>query len=291
MRALRAIAAIALCLAAPATILAGQSPLIQPAELKPIVSQVRLVDVRAGEEFAKGHIPGAVRLPTDRLDDSAQNREGLPISVEAAAAVFRELGIDPQTNVVVYDGRGGLQAARFFYVAEFFGHTHVRVLDGGWEAWLAEGGPQETETRTAAPGHFQPRPHPERIATAEWIQARPGAGAGTPVIIDARTADEYAGKRVAAGARGGHIPGAINIDWQTTVTGKGGGRMKSPEELKSIMQAAGVDRSREAVVYCGIGMRASYLYLVLRALGFTRVRNYDAAWVEWGGRADLPIER
>ena len=291
MRALRAIAAIALCLAAPATILAGQSPLIQPAELKPIVSQVRLVDARAGEEFAKGHIPGAVRLSVDRLDDPAQNREGLPISVEAGAAVFRELGIDPQTNVVVYDGRGGLPAARFFYVAEFFGHMHVRVLDGGWEAWLAEGGPRETETRTVAPGHFQPRPHPERIATAEWIQARPGAGAGTPVIIDARTADEYAGKRVAPGARGGHIPGAINIDWQTTVTGKGGGRMKSPEELKSIMQAAGVDRSREAVVYCGIGVRASYLYLVLRTLGFTRVRNYDAAWDEWGGHADLPIER
>jgi len=291
MRALRAIAAIALCLAAPATILADQSPLIQPAELKPIVSQVRLVDVRAGEEFAKGHIPGAVRLPTDRLDDASRNREGLPIPVEAAAAVFRELGIDPQTNVVVYDGRGGPPAARFFYVAEFFGHTHVRVLDGGWEAWLAEEGPQETEPRTVAPGHFQPRPHPERIATAEWIQARPGAGADRPVIIDARTADEYAGKRVAPGARGGHIPGAVHIDWQTTVTGQGGGRMKSPEELNSIMQAAGVDRSREAVVYCGIGMRASYLYLVLRALGFTRVRNYDAAWAEWGGRADLSIER
>ena len=291
MRALRAIAAIALCLAAPATILAGQSPLIQPAELKPMVSKVRLVDVRAGEEFAKGHIPGAVRLSLERLDDSAQNREGLPISVEAAAAIFRELGIDPQTNVVVYDGRGGPQAARFFYVAEFFGHTHVRVLDGGWQAWLAEGGPQETEPRAVAPGKFQPRPHPERIATAEWIQARLGAGAGKPVIIDARTADEYAGKRVAPGARGGHIPGAIHIDWQTTVTGQGGGRMKSPEELNSIMQAAGVDRGREAVVYCGIGLRASYLYLVLRALGFTRVRNYDAAWDEWGGRADLPIER
>jgi thiosulfate/3-mercaptopyruvate sulfurtransferase len=215
----------------------------------------------------------------------------LPISVEAAAAVFRELGIDPQTEVVVYDGRGGPQAASFFYVAEFFGHTHVRVLDGGWQAWLAEAGPQETETRTVPPGHFQPRPHPERIATAEWIQTRLGAGAGRPVIIDVRTADEYSGKGLPPGARGGHIPGAIHIDWRTTVTGQGGGRMKSPEELKSIMQAAGVDRSREAVVYCGIGVRASYLYLVLRALGFTRVRNYDAAWDEWGGRADLPIER
>lgn len=291
MRELRAIAAIVLYLAAPAIILAGQSPLIQPAELKPIISKVRLVDVRAGDEFAKGHIPGAVRLPTDRLDDAAQNREGLPISVEAAAAVFQELGIDPQTNVVVYDGRGGPPAARFFYVAEFFGHTHVRVLDGGWQAWLAEEGPQETEVRTVPPGHFQPRPHPERIATAEWIQARLGAGAGKPVIIDVRTADEYSGKGLAPGARGGHIPGAIHIDWRTTVTGQGGGRMKNSEELNSIMQTAGVDRSREVVVYCGIGMRASYLYLVLRALGFTRVRNYDGAWSEWGARADLPTER
>jgi len=291
MRELRAIAAIALCLAAPATILAGQSPVIQPAELKPIVSQVRLVDVRASEEFAKGHIPGAVRLSIDRLDDAARNREGLPIPVEAGAAIFRELGIDSQTDVVVYDGRGGPQAARFFYVAEFFGHTHVRVLDGGWPAWLAEGGPQETEMRTVPPGHFQPRPHPERIATAEWIQARLGAGAGKPVIIDVRTADEYSGKGLPPGARGGHIPGAIHIDWRTTVTGQGGGRMKNPEELKSIMQAAGVDLNREAVVYCGIGVRASYLYLVLRALGNTKVRNYDAAWDEWGSRADLPIER
>ena len=265
------------------------SPLIESEELKQSLGRVRVVDLRPAGDFQKGHIPGAVHCFVRRLDQQEANRRGLPLPLEQARALFHELGIHADTEVVAYDDHGGRFAARFFYFAEFFGHQRVRVLNGGWAAWLQAGGAPETEARPAPPGTFQPRVNHNRIATAEWIRERLEQK-NKPVVLDARSPEEYSGTVVTAGGRGGHIPGARNLDWRQTTTHNGRGRFRPPEELRRLVLEHGVDFGREVVAYCNSGTRSSQLYFVLRLLGHPRVRNYDGSWRDWAPRPEFPAE-
>ncbi len=263
------------------------SLLIEPADLKQSLGRLRVVDVRAAEDFAKGHIPGAVNRPVRTLDNLEANRLGLPLPLDQAGEMFRDLGIDKDTRVVAYDDHGGRYAARFFWVAEFFGHKHVRVLNGGWQAWLTEGGAQQTETTSPPPGSFRPRAGKNRIATAEWVRDRLDKKKKPP-LLDARTPEEFTGESAPNGLRPGHIPGAVHFDWRDTTTGNGRGRFKPTEELRRLVLARGVDFRRDCVVYCTLGLRASQLYFILRLLDHKKVRNFDGSWEDWSPRAGYP---
>ena len=264
------------------------SLLIEPKELKQSLDRVRVVDLRPAEAFQRGHIPGAVHCFVRRLDQQEANRAGLPLPLEQARALFRELGIDADRMVVAYDNHGGRFAARFFYLAEFFGHSNVRVLNGGWPGWQQAGGTVETEARPVSAGSFQPRANQNRIATAEWIRQRLELK-NPPLVLDARSPEEYAGDMARAGMRGGHIPGAVNLDWRETITENG--RFKTSEELRHLLQERGLDFGREVATYCNSGTRSSQLYFVLRLLGHPKVRNYDGSWLDWGSRPEFPVEQ
>ena len=144
----------------------------------------------------------------------------------------------------------------------------------------------ETEARPVPLGTYQPRANRNRIATAEWIRQRLGLEKN-PLVLDARSPKEYSGDMAPAGMRGGHIPGAVNLDWRETITENG--RFKTPEELRRLLQKHGVDFDREVVTYCNSGTRSSQLYFVLRLLGHPMVRNYDGSWLDWGSRLEFPV--
>ncbi|MFQ5846507.1 MAG: sulfurtransferase [Candidatus Methylomirabilales bacterium] len=261
---------------------------------------IRLVDLRAKgpagkAEYAKAHIPGAVYVDWTEIDDLASNRKGLPMDRAKAEALFSKLGIDNDTRVVAYDDTGGLWAARLFFVLEFFGHKNVAVLNGGLTRWMKEGRPLTAEKTTVAPKKFVASPNPTLIATAEWIKdnlRNPGVR-----VVDARTPMEYEGKRTHPGKvkdpdirRGGHIPGAVLINWVDTIN-TGDRTFKSAAELQKLFEAAGATRDREIVTYCRTGVRAAHDYFVARLLGYEKVRNYDGSWIDWGNRPELPLEK
>jgi thiosulfate/3-mercaptopyruvate sulfurtransferase len=279
----------ALLLGTPPALAQGTGLLVDAAWLSARLGDrdLRIVDmVTEAEEYQKGHVPGAVYL---NVNDSrvavAAGGFRLP-TVEEGARLLGGLGIGPDTRVVIYDDSGGLHASRLFFTLDVFGHPKVAILDGGIQAWRRAGLSLTTEIPKIAHTTYRPGLRPERVASAEWVRDRlkdPGVA-----LVDARSPDEYTGKDIRA-KRGGHIPGAVNIEWKQNLQPEG--TFKPVEELRAMYAAKGVTPEKTVITYCQTHHRAAHDYFVLRLLSYPRVVGYDRSWIEWGNRDDLPVER
>jgi len=249
---------------------------------------LRLLDARPLEEYRVGHLPGAVSLFALQTDDLEANRRGFPLPPERAERLFQGAGINSDSLIVIYDDQGSRFAARLFYVLEFFGQSHVQVLNGGFKKWQSEGLPLTTDSPAVSPGDFKPQANPAMIATSQWVNAH--LNDANFKLLDARSVAEYRGEKV-QGPRGGHIPGAINIEWtRVLVSGPIKTFLDAPS-LAKLFSDAQVSPSQEVVPYCQMGVRAAELFFALRLLGYTRVRLYDGSWEDWSATPDMPVEK
>jgi thiosulfate/3-mercaptopyruvate sulfurtransferase len=264
--------------------------LVETADLAQRLNEpgLRIVDARTPQEYRQGHIPGAVNLPAPATDSLEANRQGYPLPLGRAAELFRVVGINQSSRVITYDNGGHRFAARVFYVLEFFGHPRVAVLDGGWAKWQSENRPTTMDEPHVAPGDFQPKAQPGILATAGWVKQH--LNDPSVKLVDARTPAEYSGEQV-QGPRGGHIPGAVNIEGTRVLAGGDVKTLMELPALRKLFADAAVKPEQEVVAYCQMGVRASEIYFALRLLGFPRVRVYDGSWEDWASRSDLPIEK
>ncbi len=244
-----------------------------------------LIDLRPAEAYGAGHIPSAVHLDLFGISlidtDPAPLRAFLWILEHLLAA----RGVTSDRPVVVYDEQSGIRAARAFWALEYFGHAHVRLLDGGVGAWKSAGMPLGVESVTPTPSTWLGTPVADRIAT--WRDVRDRLESVDAVVLDTRTDEEYFGTIVRA-ARGGCIPGAVHVEWTTNL--RPDGTFKSADQLRAMYEPLGVTPDKEVLTYCQGGYRAAHGYLALRLLGYPRVRNYVGSWKEWGDRLDLPVQ-
>lgn len=245
-----------------------------------------LLDLRPPEAFAAGHIPGAIHLDlwgVSLIDTDPAPLKAFMWMIEHVLALH---GVEATTPVVVYDEQSGVRAARAFWFLEYFGHPSVRVLDGGFNAWVAAGLPVTRDAVPQAKSEWTGRRDERTLAT--WKDVKSAIGRSDAVIVDTRTDAEHEGTLVRA-RRGGAVPGAVHIEWTRNLSESG--EFKHADELKKMYTDAGVTPDREVITYCQGGYRAANSYLALRLLGYPRVRMYIGSWKEWGDREDLPIEQ
>jgi len=268
--------------------------LISAAELHALIPRIRdtanprhpvLIDLRRPDLFANGHIPGAAHL--DLYGISLIDTDPAPL--RAFMWIIEHLlgtrGVSLDRPVIVYDEATGDRVSRAFWFLEYFGHQDVRVLDGGFAAWVRGGFEVSTHADTPVDTAWAGERHPDLVATRHDVLER--IDSRDAVIVDARSTEEYCGTMVRA-KRGGAIPHAIHIEWTRHLDANG--ELKPGAELRTLYESAGVTPDREVVSYCQGGYRAAHTYLALRLLGYPRLRNYVGSWREWGNRTDTPIE-
>ena len=246
---------------------------------------VRVVDMRQSG-YAAGHVPGAVHLAPTAIRDANAPPTFLPTPAEFEA-MMASLGIGDRTRVVVYDERGGIYAARLWWILNYFGHANVALMNGGWVKWAAEKRAVASEIPSAPSGvHFTARANPKWVATAADVVA--AIDKSNVKILDARTAAEIEGKDLRNIRRGGFVPSSVPVYWEDLLDPERR-TFKPADELRQIFASRGITRQHDVIAYCQVGMRASVDLFALHLVGYDKLRNYYGAWEEWGNRDDLPV--
>jgi thiosulfate/3-mercaptopyruvate sulfurtransferase len=249
--------------------------------------RVRVVDARSADQYAAGHIAGAVHMDGFGYLPRAENGDmGSP---EHFARLVGELGIDNDTTVVVYDTpmqRMGMVAWAFLY----YGHADVRILDGGVAKWLAEGRTLETEPAEWPAATYVAKPVDAVYCSLE--QAKAGAERDDFVFWDTRSAGEYAGAASGFGSvpRPGHIPGAAHLDWAELLDPEHR-TLKPAAELRELLEARGITADKQVAGYCNGGARGALGAYVLQVLGYDRAQAYAGSFQQWSNQADTAVER
>jgi thiosulfate/3-mercaptopyruvate sulfurtransferase len=249
---------------------------------------VRVVDMRP-RGYDQGHVPGAVWLDNNSIRNPKAPPDFLPTTAEFEV-LMAKLGIGPATRVIAYDERGGIYAARLWWMLNYYGHTNVALLNGGWTKWSAEQRPTTSDVPTpVAPARFAVKPPVVGHATAKDVVAsmnKPGIK-----IVDARTQAEIDGTDLRGIKRGGFVESSVSVYWEETLD-QPILTFKPAAAIAQLYRDKGILPSDQVITYCQVGMRAAHDLFTLALIGheLAKLRNYYGAWEEWGNREDTPIK-
>ncbi len=256
--------------------------LISTADLaKELGSQnLLLIDSRSFKEYSQGHIPEAVNLDLFAYHWFDTTPQGLEIFNEQTKRILSFVGVSSAKKVVFYDDVSGMLAARGVWMLMYFSHNNVFMLDGGIKKWQKEGLALETKTNGFTPSIFDGKPNQQILADYDYVNKN----LNKITLIDARSKEEFTGETI-RGARRGHIPNAINIDYLLNISEDG--TIKDQEQLSNLYK---IPKDSEIVTYCQGAYRAANSFLALKKLGFEKIKMYLGSWNEWSNRTELPVE-
>lgn len=266
------------------------SPLIGTGELRDLLASVTLLDVRyrtsgawGYDEYLAGHLPGAAYVDLDTAlaaPPGVGGRHPLP-ATDVFEVAMRRAGVRSDRPVVVYDDWSAHAAGRAWWLLRFHGHGDVRVLDGGWSAWLADGGPVAAGEERPRPGDFAADPGHLPVVEAADVPH-------VDVLIDARAPERYRGETEPLDPVAGHIPGAVNVPTAANLAPDG--RFRSVDELRGLYADAvtAAAEGRSVAAYCGSGVTAVHDLLALELLGVTAAL-YPGSWSGWITDPSRPV--
>ncbi len=259
-------------------------------------TKVRLVETDEDPAlYFAGHVPGAVEIGWHNQLQDQTTRDY--ISVTEFEALCWRAGISNDTTVVFYGDQNNWWACYAFWAFKLYGHADCRIMNGGYKLWKSEGRPLDRAVPTHASTSYEARPIDPRTIRAHREDVLVHCKARKP-MIDVRSPGEFTGELLhmenypqEGSLRAGHIPGARNVPWSRAVNEDGS--FKSADELRVIYEGeAGLKSDDDVIAYCRIGERSSLAWFVLTyLLGYSRVRNYDGSWTEWGNLVGVPIAK
>ena len=295
----RLIAAAALVAASLGVYAADEPVIVDTGFVEQAAARGALIwDVRSQEEYRRGHIPGAVNIDEIALVLREPNTEDY-IPVAKIEQILGEAGIDPTREIVLYGAKAHTSPYFGYVTVRYLGGGSARVYHGGIDDWKSAGKPIATDPVKLPPVSFRAQMNPGVIVSTREVVAK--LGAPGVQIVDARTEKEFNGEDIRA-LRGGRIPGAVNIPYETNwvdpdtprklqrrqVAGKDGMSLKPAIDLRALY--ARFDPEKETIVYCQSGVRAAETATVLQSLGFRNVKVYDSSWLGYGNTFDAPAE-
>ncbi len=268
----------------------GSRPvIIHPDQLFRAISQpdILLVDLRSQAQYDAGHLPNAVLLRYDCLVEMRPPVLGLLPDEEKLSALFSALGLSRHSHVVAYDQDAGAAACRLLWTLGVIGHRGFSLLDGGYASWVADGLPTERQPHQPEPTIYNARIGSHGIRSKEQILEK--LNDPNVVLLDSRSASEFTGEEPLA-ARGGHIPGAVHLDWIEATDPTRNHQLLDEHTLRMKYQSLGVVPEKEIIAYCQTHRRSSHTCITLKSLGYENVHGYAGSWSQWGNCEDVPIE-
>jgi len=257
-------------------------------------SKVRIVEVDVDTKaYDEGHIPNALGWAWNTQLCDTVRRDIIPKA--QFEALMGDSGIRNTTTVVLYGDNNNWFAAWAFWQLKIYGHSDVRIMNGGRKKWIAEGRDLSLDVSRFTPVGYKAS-DPDLSIRAFLPQVQEAARQGTVELVDVRSPQEFTGEILSPPGlpetcqRGGHIPGARSITWSKACNDDG--TFKTFDELKSLYQKEGIIGTKPVIAYCRIGERSSHSWFVLKyLLGLKDMKNYDGSWTEWGNLVGAPVER
>ena len=261
-------------------------PIIEPAAL-PSLGSFRLLDVREPAAFEAGHPAKAVRVPIEVWEAAAKAGETSFENVAYWQHAIADLGVDSQRPTVVYDDGRMTEAARVWFILQYFG-AEAFILNGGWAAIQGHQNLLATAEGYGIPAAaFRARPGsgPVGLVDRQTLKAELGANVR---VFDARTAGEFAGEDLRRNARGGHLPGARLLPHSSLLDH---GRLKSAGDLLDLLVGAGFQPGDHIVTHCDGGGRAALAAAATVRAGYDNVRAYYLSFADWAKDESCSIVR
>ncbi|HED16247.1 MAG TPA: sulfurtransferase [Gammaproteobacteria bacterium] len=263
--------------------------IIDASQLEAVADQAGLliIDLSKAETWLKYHIPGAVHLEYNQIIGAHKPVMGLLPDNDVLSRALSSVGLTADSHVVAYDDEGGGKAGRLLWTLAVGGHSRYSLLNGGLIAWANEGHQLVSGQETATASDYQYKRTNKDICDRQTILEH--LDDANVRLLDSRSVEEFSGAKKFS-ARGGHIPGAVNMDWLLTIDQNNNLRLKDDTSLLALLEERGISRDNEVIVYCQTHHRSSHTWCVLKHLGFENIKGYPGAWSDWGNQEDTPVE-